>query len=221
MDQGPLVIEQIDAGMEFVDRLEEHLPVRAAFWMKAADGGRWYLYIASDQINHSPLGAGYATVSRVAREMDDPNLDPFQIKLIGSDDPLARAALDAHHRFVGRMPARFRGSQFGDVSVEEVYLYPPPPYGPNAEKWRGISIRLWPEPEPEGAYRIEFWPRELARLTPGPGKAKRIPRPAVVLVQDGRIREYRPPENPMPHLTQRDYEEKALEAIEQEVAKGA
>jgi hypothetical protein len=220
MDQGPLVIEQIDAGMGFINRLHEHVPVRAAFWMKATEDGRWYLYVASDKINEHTKQSVYPVVSRVVRDLGNPNLDQFRVRLLGSDDPLARAAIDFQHRFVGRVPTRVRGREFGGFNVVEVYIYPPPPYGADAEKWRGISVEVWPELRPEGAYRVEFWPNEPASMVPWPGEPKRIPRPAGVLVKDGQILEYRPPEKALPHLSQRDYEKKALEAVEQVVAKG-
>jgi hypothetical protein len=187
--------------------------------MRASENGRWYLYIASDKINDSTKRAAYAHISRVARDMGNPYLDQFQIILIKSDDPLARAAVDAHRRFVGRVPVRLRDSSFGGMSVEEVYIYPPPPDGVDAEKWRGISVEVWPELRPEGAYRVEFWPNEPAHMVPWPGGPKRIPRPVGVLVKDGQVIEYRPPEKPILHLSQSDYEKKALEAVEQVAAK--
>jgi hypothetical protein len=33
MDQGQLVSEEIDAGAELVRRLDQHVPVKAAFWV--------------------------------------------------------------------------------------------------------------------------------------------------------------------------------------------
>jgi len=127
MDQRPLVIERIDAGMEFIDRFNERVPVRAAFWMKASEAGRWYLYVASDKIDESTKESFYPEISQVVREMGNPNLDQFQVRLLGSDDPLARAAIDIHQRFVARVPTRVSGRDFGGLSVEEVYIYPPPP----------------------------------------------------------------------------------------------
>ena len=48
MDQGPLVIEQIDAGARFLAEFEKKIPVMAAFWLKASEEGSWYLYVASE-----------------------------------------------------------------------------------------------------------------------------------------------------------------------------
>jgi len=46
-----------------------------------------------------------------------------------------------------------------------------------------------------------------------------VPRPAQVLVKDGQVIEYRPPEKAVPHLTQSDYEKKALEVVQQTATK--
>jgi hypothetical protein len=48
------------------------------------------------------------------------------VKLIGLDDPLAKAAVDRLRRFPGRGPARVHGETFGGVAVDEGYLYPSP-----------------------------------------------------------------------------------------------
>jgi hypothetical protein len=126
MDQEPLVIEQIEAGKRFIDEFDKYVPVGAAFWLKASEDSGWYLYIASDQITDENFDVAYGEVARLARKIADPNLDLFQVKLIGVRDPFVRAALDLYRRYPARIPTRIRGRQFGGMSVEEVYLYPPP-----------------------------------------------------------------------------------------------
>jgi hypothetical protein len=56
--------------------------------------------------------------------MQTPYIDPFQVRLIGSDDPLTKAAIEVNRKYPGPMPTRLRGKDFGGVSVEEVYIYP-------------------------------------------------------------------------------------------------
>jgi len=124
MDQGPLVSEETDAGEELVRRLDKSFPVKAAFWVKASEDERWYLYIASDQIDDNNLDVAYGEVLRLASLMDNPYLDPFLVKLIPTSDPLAQAALDIHRRYPGKMATRFGGKNFGGMSVESVHLYP-------------------------------------------------------------------------------------------------
>src|SRR6266478_3627922 len=120
MDQGPLVIEQIDAGARFLGEFQKYLPIQTAFWLKEADEGAWNLYVVSDQITDDNFDVAYGEVVRIAGHLQDPWFDPFQVKLLGVDDPLAQAALDVQQRYPGRMPIRFHGKTFGGVSVDEV-----------------------------------------------------------------------------------------------------
>jgi hypothetical protein len=124
MDQSPLVTEQIDAGARFLTEFEKKIPVTAAFWLRANEEDSGYFYLASDEFNDEKLRVAYGEVLRVAREMRDPNFDPFRVKLIRPSDPLAKAAVDVLQRFPGRMPTRIYRSDFGGSSVDEVYLYP-------------------------------------------------------------------------------------------------
>ena len=126
MDQSPLVTEQIEAGTKFLSEFEKSFPVIAALWLKASDVEYWNLYVSSDRLGDENFRAAYGEVVRVAKEMGDPNLDPFQVKLIKATDPIATAAIEITRRFPGRIPARFRQRNFGGVGVDEVYIYPTP-----------------------------------------------------------------------------------------------
>jgi hypothetical protein len=132
MDQEPLVIEQIDAGRKFLDVFEKYAPVRVAFWLKPSEDAGWYLHVASERIDFENLPRAYTEVLRMAQEVVDPNFDPFRVKLIGADDPLARAALDVYRRYPARIPTRFQGRVFGGMNVEGVYIYPPPVPAPSS-----------------------------------------------------------------------------------------
>ena len=49
MDQGTLVEEKIDDGRRFVERFAaDGNPVQAAFWVKTAEEGIWFLYVTTD-----------------------------------------------------------------------------------------------------------------------------------------------------------------------------
>jgi hypothetical protein len=126
MDQEPLVREQIDAARKFIDELDKHIPVRAAFWLKTDEDSGWYLYVASDEVGDRSIRPAYAKVGKVSEMIDDPNFDPFRVKLIGMDDPLARAAQEIYQRYPARIPIHRLGERFGGTYVEGLYLYPPP-----------------------------------------------------------------------------------------------
>ena len=55
--------------------------------------------------------------------MNTPNLDPFQVRMIGINDPLAQFAIEWNKSFPGQA-THFRGDDFGGVAVEDVFLYP-------------------------------------------------------------------------------------------------
>ncbi len=125
MDQGPLVREEIDAGGELTREFDKYAPVMVAFWLKASDDEYRYLFIASDQINDTNFDLAYREVLRLTSKMNSLYLDPFRVKVIGADDPLAKAAVDIHQRFPGIFPTRFGGKMFGGISVDDVFIYSP------------------------------------------------------------------------------------------------
>jgi hypothetical protein len=126
MDKGPLVNEQINAGVRFLAEFQNYLPIQSAFWLKESENGRWYLYVASDQITDENFDVVYGEVGRLAEVIRDPNFDVFQVKVIGADDSLAKAVLEMQKRYPGRSPLRFHDKTFGGHNFEEVYVYPQP-----------------------------------------------------------------------------------------------
>jgi hypothetical protein len=126
MDQGPLVTEQIEAGARFLAEFQNQYPVQAAFWLKDSEHGNWSLYVASEQITDDNFDLAYGEVVRIAGELKDPWFDLFQVRVIGAEGPLAKAAAALQHRYPGRLPARSSGGAFGGVEVDEVYVYPSP-----------------------------------------------------------------------------------------------
>ena len=100
------------------------MPIETAFWLNPSDDGRWSLYIASGRIDGSNVRVAYGEVLRIVSDMNTPYLDPFQVKLIGSGHPLAKAAVEVNRKYPGSMANRFRSKSFGGVGIEEVYIYP-------------------------------------------------------------------------------------------------
>ena len=124
MDQEPLVNESIAAGADYIARFDQYAPVKAAFWLKRSDAGGWALYLASDAIDDSNRGKSYGEVLRLTQAAPTPYLDPFQIKLISGDHPLASAVLAVQRRYPGNLATRYGGSNLGGVGIDGAYLYP-------------------------------------------------------------------------------------------------
>jgi hypothetical protein len=125
MDPAPLVMSEIEAGEEFIKRLNAYQPVRAACWLRPTEDSERYLYVAPEGLTDENIDAGYNEVLRVAREMKDHYIDPFRVRLIRTDHPVARAVLDIYRRYPGRIPTAYTGSwSFGGMAVTEAWIYP-------------------------------------------------------------------------------------------------
>lgn len=126
MDQGPLVIDEIEAGAELAREFGNYEPLKVAFWLKESDDEHRYLYLASERIDANNIDVAYGEVLRLTSKMHSPYLNPFRVKLINAEDPLAKAAVEINRRYPGRMATRFGGKTFGGISVDDVYVYPSP-----------------------------------------------------------------------------------------------
>jgi hypothetical protein len=132
MDQGPLVNEQIEASVQFLSEFNKRYPIQTAFWLKETDEGWWWLYVASDQITDDNFDVAYSAAGRVADAMQDPWFDVTQVKVIGQDDSLAKAAAELRSRYPARKPVHLYNRAFGGVAIDEVYIYPMPLPAPTA-----------------------------------------------------------------------------------------
>lgn len=125
MDTSPLVTEEIDAGTEFLQLLNDLQPVRAACWLRAEEHEERYLYVALDGLSTDNMDVAYADVLQATGAMKQHYMDPFRVKLIRTSDPIAKAVMDIYKSFPGRIPTRFGGRVFAGMAFSEVYMYPP------------------------------------------------------------------------------------------------
>jgi hypothetical protein len=120
------VIPQIEAGARLVNEFDSYAPVRAAFWLKDADQGRWYLYLASEKIDDSNFDLAYGEVIRLTSKSPTPWLDPMQVKVISAESRLAKDVLAVLTHYPAGTPVRYGGALLGGVYVADAYLYPTP-----------------------------------------------------------------------------------------------
>src|ERR1700682_1609875 len=142
MAQATLVEMQINEGQRLIDRLaQEGVAVTAAAWVKESESGDWYLYLATPLVGE---GGGkrpaYHRINTVIREMlkEGFGMDPFEKKVIGPHDPIAKDMVANRGGRPGGPPTPFRGSRLGDLALEEAYIYPPP-----ATREEAAGIQLW------------------------------------------------------------------------------
>lgn len=126
MDYGPLVSEEIAAGEDLIREVDKILPIATAFWLRASDEGQRFLYLASDELTDENAREMAAKKFRLVNGLRSPDLDPFRVRLIRSNDPRARAALELVERFPSLMPTRLGGSLFGGSMIDDLYLYATP-----------------------------------------------------------------------------------------------
>jgi hypothetical protein len=119
-----LVNEQIEAGLRFVHEFDKRIPVRVAFWLKDRERWFWHLCIVSDEIPGEKVYEAYGEVGRVADQMPDPDFNSLRVSILGWETPVARAALEAQQRYRGKRMIHLHDTHFGDVSAEEVLIYP-------------------------------------------------------------------------------------------------
>jgi hypothetical protein len=69
VDQSTLVEDQIDDGRRFVERFAaDGHSVQAAFWVKTAEEGLWFLYVATDLVDREGPAAALPCRPRLAAE---------------------------------------------------------------------------------------------------------------------------------------------------------
>jgi hypothetical protein len=96
-----------------------------AAWLKTNEEGRWFLYIASNEVDKKGLADAYKVVYLATQRLRNLWLDPFDVKLIGAHNPIAKDILDIQRRYPAAIPSRLRETRLGSVHIEEAYIYPP------------------------------------------------------------------------------------------------
>ncbi len=118
-----LLVEQIDAGRVCANEFHKTYPVTVYFWLKQTELERWYLYIAADGVEDIKIG--YREILRIVGQTNQ-WLDPFQIKLVSSNDPVALAAASIRDRYPARvMDTHYNGSWLGEVEIDGAFIYAP------------------------------------------------------------------------------------------------
>lgn len=120
MDQGALVTDQVEAGNRFLREFERCNTVLAAFWLKEADTGHWRLFIVLNGADNGKVKSAYGEVVGITNAMNDPYLGPFQVTLVRSSEPTARAVLQQYKRHPAQLPVRIRDIQA--IGGEEAYI---------------------------------------------------------------------------------------------------
>ena len=180
MDTESLVEENVDAGRKLISRfLSDGFDVTAACWLKTSEEGEWLLYVASDNVDKKGLAAAYREAYGALQDEGDDGVSMSQLKLISPSNPIALDVLDIHRRYPARIATRTRRPQFGNVTIDEAYIYPPETYNkrladimrkyPSAEAFAILipAGELFPASGLLGPFS---WPGAIQRFEPYMGK---------------------------------------------------
>jgi hypothetical protein len=127
MDTDPLVEEQIEDGRKLVNLLgERDFDVTAACWTKTSEEGIWFLYIASKQVDRAGLREAYGDVFNTLRSISDPYVSSSEISLVGNESSIAKDLVELARKSTGWVANRSFPLKLGQMSVDAVYIYPPP-----------------------------------------------------------------------------------------------
>lgn len=125
MDQSTLVENQIDDGRRFIERFAaDGNSVQAAFWVKTAEEGLWFLYVATEIVAQQGPAAAYRAVQASLRKLNESWISSSEIKVVSPGNPIAKDVLEIMSRYPGRLATRFGGKTLGSMAVEHVYIYP-------------------------------------------------------------------------------------------------
>jgi hypothetical protein len=125
MHQATLVEHQIDDVPKLIDQLKrDKFDVKAAFWLYTSEADQWFLYLVSEVVDQVGTTAAYKIVCGSMRRMTGLWINPFEVKLVGPDDPISQAVVDFQASMHAPVPTRVRGPNFGKIYIENTYIYP-------------------------------------------------------------------------------------------------
>ncbi|MDZ4781690.1 MAG: hypothetical protein SGJ19_15670 [Planctomycetia bacterium] len=138
MDHVELVDGREAYGNRIIDALEDaSFPVEFAFWGKASDDKRWYLYLTSSAVVAHGLAKAYRIVNGILDNLPYRLVDRFEPRLLKpGDSPADDAAAKLKPRipngpFARQNPKPYPGmtvlydTTLGGYEFDEVEIYPP------------------------------------------------------------------------------------------------
>ncbi len=122
-----MVEKRIEDGQELIHQLvRDDFDVEVAFWLKTSEEDWWHLYVASKVVDErGPLEA-YRAVQGSLGRLTGTTISLSDVKLIGTEDPIATQMLKLQERNRAKKPISYQAVG-GGMGAEEAYIYPPLP----------------------------------------------------------------------------------------------
>ena len=138
MDSDALVTEQIESGRTLADELRaSKFDVEVAFWAKPSDDESWLLYLVTPLVDQQGSPAAYRLLHPVVWRVANSWIDPLDVRVLGTADPMAVAVRELTKPRVVQGPfalpnpkpyagaTRVSGRRLGGIEVDAAYIYPP------------------------------------------------------------------------------------------------
>jgi hypothetical protein len=127
MDPFTLVDREIEDGGKLLEQLrQEGIDVTAACWIKADEDEQWYLYIATPLVDDPGPAVAYRRIYSSIKSMTKPfSIEPLRVKLVGANNPVAKAVLDVNQKYPAAPPPRYLRTRLGGINIEAAYVYAP------------------------------------------------------------------------------------------------
>ena len=125
MDYVTLVEDRIGDGRRFLKQfVADGNSVLGAFWVRTAEEGLWFLYVVTASYDDVGPAAAYRAVHASLRKLGDAGASGFDIKVVGSRNPIARDALTMLPGTRSRLNTKEDGYTLGSLRVEQSIVYP-------------------------------------------------------------------------------------------------
>ena len=124
MAEEVLVEKKLELGERLIRELQARdFDVSAAFWMQE-DGGLWYLYLATSVADDLGTYEAYKKLNALLRQLNVPLIDPFEIKIIRTSEPVTAEVLEITNRPRANVYARHSLHKLGGLRSGDAHIYP-------------------------------------------------------------------------------------------------
>ena len=88
-----------------------------------SEGDQCFLYLVSDVVDQKGITEAYKAVYKAMKRLPKLGIGPFEVKLVGPGDPVAKAVIALVSGQHAPMPMRVRGASLGDAYIENAFIY--------------------------------------------------------------------------------------------------
>jgi hypothetical protein len=125
MAEETLVEKKLEDAKNLIRELRaKNFDVSAAFWMQI-DDGFWHLYLVSKAADEVGTSEAYDMLFPLLRQLGESSIEPSEVRVIGTNQPVAKEVLDLQRQFRLNLYSRQRLRKVGGLRVGEAHIYPP------------------------------------------------------------------------------------------------